>query len=297
MTAGNELPFFAANRRRCQLFYLLRRVVLPVEYQPASGGTPGAGGAAVPLWPASGADAAMPSRLLAGAAGRRVADADLAGAGSGAGASAVIDDRKSAHASPRCAHFPLSSPARLAHAAAPGGGTDCRRAAAVPAVGWRQGDAQRSAADPHRWPDAGTHLPRDLALPHQHRLAAAWSGAGVPTGELARPASHLVSAAVRGEPLAPAWSARRAFTLHAVLPGAADYRPGLALRLAGGADRHPDERHRADRQPDLARPSGGSAALAAGPEPDRAAAGGGHSAPARAESVPADRAGAQPASG
>lgn len=37
--------------------------------------------------------------------------------------------------------------------------------------------------------------------------------------------------------------------------GAADYRHGTALRLAGGADRHADERHRTDRQPDLARSS------------------------------------------
>jgi glucose-6-phosphate-specific signal transduction histidine kinase len=41
--------FLAADRRRRQLFYLLRRLVLPVEHQPASGGTPGSGGAAVPF--------------------------------------------------------------------------------------------------------------------------------------------------------------------------------------------------------------------------------------------------------
>jgi hypothetical protein len=40
LTAGNESRFFAADRRRRQLFYLLRRLVLPVEHQPASGGTP-----------------------------------------------------------------------------------------------------------------------------------------------------------------------------------------------------------------------------------------------------------------
>src|SRR5690606_17727386 len=134
LTAGNELPVFAADRRCCQLFHLLRRVVLSVEYQPASCRAPGAGGAAVPLWPAAGTNAAMPARLLAGAAGRRVADADLAGAGSGPRAPAFIDDRKPAHAYPGRPDFPLPSPARLAHAAASGCGADCRRAVAVPAV-------------------------------------------------------------------------------------------------------------------------------------------------------------------
>ena len=208
LTAGNESRFFTADRRRRQLFYLLRRMVLPVEHQPASGGTPGAGGAAVPLWPASGTDASVPARLLARFAGRRVADADLAGAGSGAGASAFIDDRKPAHAYPGRPDFPLPSPARLAHAAASGGSADCRRAVAVPAVGGRKGGAQRPAADPHRRPDAGPDLPGFLALPHQHRLAAARPGAGLPAGELARPAPDLVSAAVCSEPVAPAWSAR-----------------------------------------------------------------------------------------
>lgn len=46
-----------------------------------------------------------------------------------------------------------------------------------------------------------------------------------------------------------------------------------------------------------ARSPGRSAALAAGPEPDRAAARRGHTAPARAEPVSASRAGAQPPSG
>ncbi len=44
--------------------------------------------------------------------------------------------------------------------------------------------------------------------------------------------------------------ARRALPLYPVLSGAADYRPRLALRLAGRADRHPDERYRLDCQPD-----------------------------------------------
>jgi two-component system sensor histidine kinase UhpB len=44
----------------------------------------------------------------------------------------------------------------------------------------------------------------------------------------------------------------RAFTLHAVLPGAADYRPGLALRLAGALIATLMNAI-ADRQPDLAR--------------------------------------------
>lgn len=77
-------------------------------------------------------------------------------------------------------------------------------------------------------------------------------------------------------------AARRALPLYPVLPRAADYRSRLALRLAGGADRHPDERHCADCQPDLARSPGRSIAFAAGAEPHRAAAGGGDPAIARA---------------
>lgn len=44
--------------------------------------------------------------------------------------------------------------------------------------------------------------------------------------------------------------AGRAVALYTVLPGAADHRTGPALRLAGRADCHADERHRADCQPD-----------------------------------------------
>jgi two-component system sensor histidine kinase UhpB len=69
-------------------------------------------------------------------------------------------------------------------------------------------------------------------------------------------------------------------SLYAVLPRAADHCAGLALRLAGGADRDADERHRADCQPDLARSSRRPVALAAGAKPDRAAARRGHSASA-----------------
>ncbi|STR42954.1 integral membrane sensor signal transduction histidine kinase [Klebsiella michiganensis] len=63
--------------------------------------------------------------------------------------------------------------------------------------------------------------------------------AGLAAGKLARAASYLVSAAVQRQPLAPAGAARRALAIYALLPGAADYRPGLALRLAGRADRDP----------------------------------------------------------
>lgn len=110
--------------------------------------------------------------------------------------------------------------------------------------------------------------------------------------KLARAASYLVPAAVQRQPLAPTGAARRALTIYALLPGAADYRSGLALRLAGGADRDPDERHRADCQPDLARSSGGFTAFAAGAKLDRPAAGRRNTAAARAESVAAKGAGA-----
>ncbi len=86
--------------------------------------------------------------------------------------------------------------------------------------------------------------------------------------------------------------ARRALPLYPVLSGAADYRPRLALRLAGSADRHPDERYRLDCQPDLARSPGRFIAFPAGTEPHRAAVGGGDPAVTRAESVITKRAGA-----
>lgn len=60
--------------------------------------------------------------------------------------------------------------------------------------------------------------------------------------------------------------------LYAILSGAADYRAGLALWLARGADCDVDERHRADRQSNLARSSGGFIALAAGAKSDRVVA-------------------------
>ncbi|AIF63018.1 sensor protein uhpB [Escherichia coli B7A] len=66
--------------------------------------------------------------------------------------------------------------------------------------------------------------------------------------------------------------------LYAILPGAADYRAGLALRLARGADRDVDERHRADRQSNLARSSGGFIALVAGAKSDRVVTGRWHPA-------------------
>ncbi len=69
-----------------------------------------------------------------------------------------------------------------------------------------------------------------------------------------------------------------AIALYAILPGAADYRAGLALRLARGADRDVDERHRADRQSNLARSSGGFIALVAGAKSDRVVTGRWHPA-------------------
>ncbi len=60
--------------------------------------------------------------------------------------------------------------------------------------------------------------------------------------------------------------------LYAILSGAADYRAGLALWLARGADCDVDERHRADRQSNLARSSGGFIALVAGAKSDRVVA-------------------------
>ncbi|MOA13528.1 hypothetical protein D3C78_1335860 [compost metagenome] len=179
-----------------------------MEHQPASGRTARTGRVAVPVWPAPRADAAMPARLLARVAGRGMVAAVLARAGSGAGAFAFADSRRRVDAPARGADLALSPPARLAYVAVAGRGADCRRAPAVIAVDRPARNAQRFAADPDRRVDARAHLPRDLALSHQHRLAAARACAGFPAGELARPASDLVSAAVRGQPLATARPAR-----------------------------------------------------------------------------------------
>ena len=83
---------------------------------------------------------------------------------------------------------------------------------------------------------------------------------------------HLVLAAVCYQSLAPVGIAGRTVALYAILSGAADYRAGLALWLARGADCDVDERHRADRQSNLARSSGGFIALAAGAKSDRVVA-------------------------
>lgn len=84
--------------------------------------------------------------------------------------------------------------------------------------------------------------------------------------------SGLVLAAVCYQSLAPVGIAGRTVALYAILSGAADYRAGLALWLARGADCDVDERHRADRQSNLARSSGGFIALAAGAKSDRVVA-------------------------
>lgn len=91
-------------------------------------------------------------------------------------------------------------------------------------------------------------------------------------------ASGLVLATVCYQPLAPVGIAGRTVALYAILSGAADYRAGLALWLARSADCDIDERHRADRQSNLARSSGGFIALAAGAKSDRVVTGRRHPA-------------------
>ena len=209
LTAGNERTFLPVDYR-CRLFlYLFRRVVLPVEHQPASGRTSGAGGTAVSVWPASGINAAMSTRLLAGAAGRGMAVDVLAGAGGGAGPFATFDDRKRPHATPGDADFAIPSSTRLAHVAVAGRSADGGGAAAIAAVvGAGGGSVECAVTDPDRRINAGADMPGVLALPHQHHLAAARPGAGVAAGELARATSGLVSAAVHRQPVATARFAR-----------------------------------------------------------------------------------------
>lgn len=109
-------------------------------------------------------------------------------------------------------------------------------------------------------------------------LAAARPVTGFPADQLAWAASGLVLATVCYQPLAPVGIAGRTVALYAILSGAADYRAGLALWLARSADCDIDERHRADRQSNLARSSGGFIALAAGAKSDRVVTGRRHPA-------------------
>ena len=88
----------------------------------------------------------------------------------------------------------------------------------------------------------------------------------------------MVLAAVCYQPLAAIGTAERTVAFYAILPGAADYRSGLALWLARGADCDVDERHCADCQPDMARSSGRFIALAFGAKSDRAVTGRRHPA-------------------
>ncbi|STL17789.1 sensory histidine kinase UhpB [Escherichia coli] len=116
-----------------------------------------------------------------------------------------------------------------------------------------------------------------ICLVFWHYLANnTWLPLGSVTGfsanQLARATSGLVLAAVCYQSLAPVGIAGRTVALYAILSGAGDYRAGLALWLARGADCDVDERHRADRQSNLARSSGGFIALAAGAKSDRVVA-------------------------
>lgn len=81
LMAGDEDIFLPLEYCSFLLFYLLCRMVLPVEYQPAPGCTTGSGGIAVSVRSATGADVAMPAQILAGADGRRMAADLLADAG------------------------------------------------------------------------------------------------------------------------------------------------------------------------------------------------------------------------
>ena len=116
------------------------------------------------------------------------------------------------------------------------------------------------------------HIVRFFGRLSQLYLAAARPVTGFSADQLARATSGLVLAAVCYQSLAPVGIAGRTVALYAILSGAADYRAGLALWLARGADCDVDERHRADRQSNLARSSGGFIALAAGAKSDRVVA-------------------------
>lgn len=196
LTVGNEHLFFPFNHRCCLLFYLLRRVVLPVEYQPASGRAPGAGGAALSLRPAPGLMLQCPRGywpVLLGAEwllvywlAQEVALAHLPLLMIGSVLTLLPVALTSRYRHQRDWRTLLlqarpSPPRRYCN----------------PCPGWGRGSGmERATADPHGWSDAGPHLPGFLALSHQHYLAAAGTIAGIAAGKLARAASDLVSAAV-----------------------------------------------------------------------------------------------------
>ncbi|SUF98551.1 sensory histidine kinase UhpB [Salmonella enterica subsp. enterica serovar Hartford] len=196
LMVGNEHLFFPFNHRCCLLFYFLCRVVLPVEYQPASGRAPGAGGATLSLRPAPGTYAAMPAWILASIAGaewllvywlaQEVALAHLPLLMIGGVLTLLPVALTSRYRHQRDWRTLLLQGAAL---------TARRYCNLCP--GWAGGSGmERATADPHGWSDAGPHLPGFLALSHQHYLAAAGTIAGIAAGKLARAASDLVSAAV-----------------------------------------------------------------------------------------------------
>ena len=242
-------PVFSRLIAVAASFYLLRRMVLPVEHQSASGGAPGAGGAAVSLRPAAGINAPVPAWLLARFARRGVADAGLAGAGGGPRASSLIDDRKPAYASPRCPDFPLPPPARLAHAAASGAALIA--AALLQSLPWL-GEKEVLNALLLTLTGGLTLAPTCLVFWH-YLTSTVWQPLG--------PA--LVSQPVN-------WRARHLIWYLLLFMVSLWLQLGLPAELsrftpfcwrcrsslwpgttAGrGADRHADERHRADRQPD-----------------------------------------------
>ena len=108
-----------------------------------------------------------------------------------------------------------------------------------------------------------------------------------------------LSAAVCVQHLAAAaGERRRAAPFRAVLPGHSYRIHVLPLRLAGCAVGDAAQRRGADGQRAAAAGvAPRSAAVAAGPKPDRVAVGGRHSAPARAESAAAAAAGGEPSAG
>jgi hypothetical protein len=131
---------FAADRRRASFIFASG---WPVEHQPASGGTPEL---AVLLF-------LRPAGLMLAPRGTaRFAGVEWLMLSAGAGIVRLIDDRKPAHASPGCAHLPIS-PARLA----PAQGA-ALIAAALLHLPWSAKErCSTPAADPHRRPDAGAN--------------------------------------------------------------------------------------------------------------------------------------------
>lgn len=197
LTAGNEHALFPVNHRCCLLLYLLCRVVLLVEYQPALVERPELAVLLFPFGLRLGLMLQCPRGywpVLLGAEwlllfwlAQEVALAHLPLLMIGSFLTLLPVMLISRYRHQRDWRTLLLQGAALTAAAL---------LQSLPLAWARRRGVECPTADAHWWINAGSDLSGFLALSYQHHLVAAGPGGGVSAGELARAASGLVSAAV-----------------------------------------------------------------------------------------------------